>query len=197
MAKHNIEGMADARRHLMNLKDDCVIKDSTSTAAGRGLHSVLRQGVDAMRQVYVVAEANHVENTDHVLFGSNVLSDGWGRIYARRKGLFFAEFGTGVNLNSGTPRGEMFGYTPASWSTGENGKGYLTGKRRILFQGWWPVKKGVKNAEMREFITFGGKPITRRVVQGNAPVNGTEAAAKTMHDVAAKTMKHFFEIRSK
>lgn len=193
--RSNIIGLKEARAHLKNLQDDMVVKDATSTKAGRGVHSILRQGVDAMRQEYINAEAAGVENADHVLIGSNIVSDGWGRLYAERKGLFFAEFGSGINLNSGTPRGEMFGYTPASWSTGETGKGYLTGGRLVLFKGWWPVKKSVKGAEMREFVTSNGKFITRRVKQGNAPVNGAEAAVKKMHEVAAKTMKHFFELK--
>lgn len=196
MPRYNIAGLDKARAHLRNLQDDVVVKDAKSTKAGRGVNSILMKGRDAWRNEYLIAAGNGVENLEHVNFRINIGDfENWGRLQAEGKGLFFAEFGTGVNLNSGTPRGEALGYIPKSWSTSESGKGYLTGGRFILFKGWWPVKKRVKGAQIREFITSKGTVIQRRVVQGNAPVNGVAVAVDVMHREAAKTMKHFFEIK--
>ena len=197
MARYNIQGMNKVRGHLGNLQDDLVVKDSTSTKAGRGVHSILMKGRDAWRNEYLIAGSKGVENLEHVNWRINIGAGGfenWGRLEAEGKKLFFAEFGTGINLNKGSSRGIELGYTPASWSLGE-GKGYLGGNRLVLFQGWWPVKKGVPRAVLRQFVTAKGTIITRRVVQGNDAVNGVGIAVELMHKEAAQTMKHFFEIK--
>lgn len=194
--KPNIIGMDKARAHLKSLKSDLVVKDATSTKAGRGLNSILIFGEQEMRRVYMLANSAGIENADKIKVVHNVL-DGWGRVAAKGEGLFFVEFGTGVNLNKGTPRGIERGFTPASWSLGAEGKGYLTGTRFVIFKGWWPVKdwKRVPKVEMRTFVTPGGKLIPRHVVQGNAPVNGMEAAYKIMQEMAAKRMLSFLKMK--
>ena len=190
-AGYNIQNMNKTIGHLQGLKMDVQVDKGKDTKARRALNAILWQGEDALRDAYNAANSAGVENTDKVKIGRD-LEDGWGRIYAEGPGLFFAEFGTGLNLNSGTYRGAMFGYIPASWSLGEGGKGYLTGTRFVIFRGWWPVKEGVKGAEEKEFVTPGGKTITRLAVQGNAPVNGAEIASKKMRDMSLVILQRFF-----
>ena len=171
-SRTNVKNLGKVRGQLGNLKDELEVKRGGHTMMFGVLNSMLTYGESKMRTVYYTSG---VENADEIRIRHNI-EDGWGRIHAKGDGLFFVEFGTGVNNNSGTSRGAILGFTPTSWSTGESGKGYLTGNRFVLFQGWWPVKKGVPNAQKRLFVTSTGKLIERRAVQGNPPVNATEAA---------------------
>ncbi len=138
------------------------------------IQNLIDMGVESAQSEYL---ASGVEDSANVRVSGSLTAQE-GTVTATGSKILFVEFGTGVNLNSGSEKGTELGFTPASWSISDEGKGWLTGKRLEKFHGWWPLEGTSQGA--------GG---TTLWTQGHAPVNALFHAAEKMKQQVGKFLE--------
>ena len=169
-------GLARVYRALDNIESNA--KLGNGGKIDKAVQNLIDMGVEQAQGEY---SGSGVEDAANVRVSGSLTAQE-GKVTATGAKILFVEFGTGVNLNSGSEKGIELGYTPASWSTSEQGKGFLTGKKLEAFHGWWPIGGTSEGA--------GG---TTLWTQGHAPVNAMLHAAERMKQFCGKLLEVAFK----
>lgn len=177
-------GLARVNRALDKIASEA--KLGNGGKIDKAVQLLIDSGVDAARTEYL---GSGVEDSDNVRVSGSLTAQE-GMVTATGAKILFVEFGTGVNLNYGSMKGGEFGFVPASWSTSDAGKGWLTGKRLARFKGWWAVPPGTPGAQPMTFTSSNGREIhLPYATQGHAPVNAMYHTAEKMKQLTGKFLE--------
>ena len=165
-------GLARVNRALDNIASNA--KLGNGGKIDKAIQNLIDMGVESAQTEYL---GSGVEDSANVKVSGSLTSQE-GTVTATGAKILFVEFGTGVNLNYGSMKGGELGYTPASWSTSDEGKGWLTGKRLAKFKGWWPIGGTSEGA--------GGVTLW---TQGHAPVSAMLHTAEKMTQMVGKFLE--------
>ena len=165
-------GLARVYRALDNIADNA--KLGNGGKIDKAIQNLVDMGTESAQTEYL---GSGVEDSANVKVSGSLTSQE-GTVTATGAKILFVEFGTGVNLNYGSMKGGELGYTPASWSTSEQGSGWLTGKRLAAFHGWWPLEGTSQGA--------GGVTLW---TQGHAPVSAMLHTAEKMKQMVGKFLE--------
>jgi len=177
-------GLARVNRALDAIADNA--KLGNGGKIDKAVQLLVDSGADVARTEY---SGSGVEDASNVRVSGSLTAQE-ATVTATGAKILFVEFGTGINRNFGSIKGSELGFTPASWSASDAGKGFLTGKKLATFQGWWAVKADVPDSHEVTFISAKGKKTTlKHAVQGHAPVNAMAHAAEKMKQNVGKFLE--------
>lgn len=165
-------GLARVNRALDAIADNA--KLGNGGKIDKAIQTLVDSGADVARTEY---SGSGVEDASNVRVSGSLTAQE-ATVTATGAKILFVEFGTGVNLNYGSVKGGELGFVPASWSTSDEGKGWLTGNRLAKFKGWWPLGGTSEGA--------GG---TTLWTQGHPPVNAMAHAAERMKQMVGKFLE--------
>lgn len=165
-------GLTKVFKALDNIRDDA--KLGKGGKIDDAVTNLIEMGEEAARNEYA---ASRVEGASDVRV-SHSLTAHEATVTASGSDVLFVEFGTGVIHNYGSMKGAEHGFVPASWSTSDEGSGFLAGGRLSAFHGQWPIP---------------GKPKEERWTEGHAPVNAMHHAAEKMKSEAGTYLRRAYK----
>lgn len=195
-----VEGINDCIEEIKRLKSNI---SSNSPRMWRAMRVFADAGYEAWKGKLDEAEPRDDNENGTILdkpkiVGNSILINFHG------KNALFVEFGTGVKHNYPTKYGQQYGFFPGSWSSGPDGKGWLTGVKRRVYKGRWLLPSHVtperylndrqslfyrkmyitENGEVHRYKYYRSNPANW--AEGHKPINGMYHAMQKLVTKDAK-----------